>query len=85
MAYIVTLFSADIRYGLNRAKLLSETDELTRLLNMRGFAISANRLFGQAVRYQRARLRNALQLDSIAALTRFAVREGLAEEEAASG
>ncbi len=52
-AYIVTMFSADIRYGLNRAKLLSETDELTGLLNMRGFSIAANRLFGQALRYNR--------------------------------
>jgi hypothetical protein len=46
VAYIVTMFSADIRYGLNRAKLLSETDEFTGLLNMRGFTIAANRLFG---------------------------------------
>jgi diguanylate cyclase (GGDEF)-like protein len=54
VAYIVTLFSADIRYGLSRAKLLSETDDLTGLLNMRGFSIAANRLFGQALRYKRA-------------------------------
>jgi diguanylate cyclase (GGDEF)-like protein len=54
VAYIVTLFSADIRYGLNKARLLSETDELTGLLNMRGFAIAANRVFGQALRYGRA-------------------------------
>ena len=54
VAYIVTMFSADIRYGLSRAKLLSETDELTGLLNMRGFSIAANRLFGQAQRYNRA-------------------------------
>jgi diguanylate cyclase (GGDEF)-like protein len=53
VAYIVTMFSADIRYGLNRAKLLSETDDLTGLLNMRGFSIAANRLFGQALRYGR--------------------------------
>jgi len=53
VAYIVTMFSVDIRYGLSRAKLLSETDELTGLLNMRGFSIAANRLFGQALRYNR--------------------------------
>jgi diguanylate cyclase (GGDEF)-like protein len=53
VAYIVTMFSADIRYGLNRAKLLSETDDLTGLFNTRGFAIAADRLFGQAVRYGR--------------------------------
>ncbi len=54
VAYITTMFSADIRYGLNRAKLLSETDELTGLYNMRGFVVLANRLFAQAQRYERA-------------------------------
>jgi diguanylate cyclase (GGDEF)-like protein len=54
VAYITTMFSADIRYGLQYAKLLSETDELTGLYNTRGFAIAANRLFGQAMRYGRA-------------------------------
>lgn len=54
VAYITTMFSADIRYGLNRAKLLSETDELTGLYNMRGFVVIANRLFAQAQRYGRA-------------------------------
>jgi diguanylate cyclase (GGDEF)-like protein len=53
VAYITTMFSADIRYGLQQAKLLSETDELTGLYNPRGFAIAANRLFGQAMRYGR--------------------------------
>jgi len=62
VGYIVTMFSADIRYGLSRAKLLSETDELTGLLNMRGFSIAANRLFGQALRYGRAA--SVLMIDS---------------------
>lgn len=53
VAYVTTMFSADIRYGLNKAKLLSETDELTGLYNMRGFAIVADRSFGQALRYER--------------------------------
>ncbi len=53
VAYIVSLFAVDIRYGLSRAKLLAETDELTGLLNIRGFSIAANRLFGQALRYNR--------------------------------
>jgi len=53
VTYIVTLFSADIRYGLNKAKLLSESDELTGLLNTRGFAIAADRLFAQATRHNR--------------------------------
>ncbi|HEX5092705.1 MAG TPA: GGDEF domain-containing protein [Burkholderiales bacterium] len=54
VAYITTMFSADIRFGLNRAKLLSETDELTGLYNMRGFVVIANRLFAQAQRYHRS-------------------------------
>jgi diguanylate cyclase (GGDEF)-like protein len=54
VAYITTMFSADIRYGLARAKLLSETDDLTGLLNLRGFVLAANRLFAQAVRHGRA-------------------------------
>jgi diguanylate cyclase (GGDEF)-like protein len=62
VAYITTMFSADIRYGLQRAKLLSETDELTGLFNTRGFAIAANRLFGQAVRYERPA--SVLMIDS---------------------
>jgi diguanylate cyclase (GGDEF)-like protein len=53
VAYITTMFSADIRYGLSRAKLLSETDELTGLFNLRGFSIAAGGLFGQALRYDR--------------------------------
>jgi diguanylate cyclase (GGDEF)-like protein len=62
VAYITTMFSADIRYGLQRAKLLSETDELTGLFNTRGFAIAANRLFGQALRYDRPA--SVLMIDS---------------------
>ncbi|MGC2518582.1 MAG: GGDEF domain-containing protein [Burkholderiales bacterium] len=53
VAYITTMFSADIRYGINKAKLLSETDELTGLYNMRGFSLTMDRAFGQAVRYSR--------------------------------
>ena len=53
VAYITTMFASDIRYGLSKAKLLAETDELTKLVNRRGLAIIADRLFGQAVRYKR--------------------------------
>ena len=62
VAYITTMFSADIRYGLQQARLLSETDDLTGLYNTRGFAIAANRLFGQATRY--ARPASVLMVDS---------------------
>ena len=53
VAYITTMFSADIRYGLNQARLLSETDDLTGIYNMRGFSIAVDRLFAQAARYRR--------------------------------
>jgi diguanylate cyclase (GGDEF)-like protein len=53
VAYVTTMFSADIRYGLNKAKLLSETDDLTGVYNRRGFAIVVDRLFAQAERYKR--------------------------------
>src|SRR5262252_8583646 len=56
------MFSADIRFGLARAKLESETDELTGLLNIRGFALAANRLFAQALRHDRAS--SVLMIDS---------------------
>jgi len=39
----------------------------------------------KAVHKQRERIREALRLDSVAALTRFAEREGFAAEDAASG
>ena len=53
VAYIVTLFSSDIQFGLNRARLLAETDDLTGVLNTRGFAIAATRAIGQSIRYNR--------------------------------
>ncbi len=53
VAYITTMFASDIRYGLNKVKLLSETDGSTGILNRRGFTIIADRLFGQSVRYNR--------------------------------
>lgn len=53
VAYVTTMFSADIRYGLNKAVHLSEVDELTGLYNRRGFAMTVDRLFAQAIRYNR--------------------------------
>ena len=53
VAYFTSMFSVDIRYGLSKAKMLSETDELTGLLNRRAFAAVAARAFSQAVRYSR--------------------------------
>jgi diguanylate cyclase (GGDEF)-like protein len=53
VAYITTMFSSDIRYGLSKAKLVAETDELTSLLNRRGFAILAAKILGQTIRHNR--------------------------------
>lgn len=53
VAYITVMFSSDIRYGLNKAKLMSERDDLTGVLNRHGFSIAASQLHGQAVRYNR--------------------------------
>jgi diguanylate cyclase (GGDEF)-like protein len=62
------MFSADIRYGLNQARLLSETDELTCLYNMRGFSIVVDRLFGQAVRYNRPATMLMIDSDNLKAV-----------------
>ncbi len=51
VGYVTTLFSADIRYGLSKAKTLSETDDLTGLFNRRAFSIIASRMCDQATRY----------------------------------
>lgn len=51
VAYITTMFASDIRYGLNKEALPKETEDLATAVNMRGFAIIADRLFGLAVRH----------------------------------
>lgn len=65
VAYITTMFASDIRFGINRMKTMSETDELTSTLNRRGFAVVADRLFGQAERYQRALSLLVIDCDSL--------------------
>jgi GGDEF domain-containing protein len=62
VAYITTMLSADIRRAYGHMKLLSETDELTGVLNMRAFMAVADRLFHQAERY--ARPFSVLMIDS---------------------
>lgn len=66
VAYITTMLSADIRsaYGhsYGRLKLLSETDELTGVMNMRGLTHAAEQVFRQAERY--ARPFSILMIDS---------------------
>jgi diguanylate cyclase (GGDEF)-like protein len=53
VAYVTTMFSVDIRYGLNRVKKLSETDDLTGVLNVRGLSVVFDRAFAHAARYTR--------------------------------
>jgi diguanylate cyclase (GGDEF)-like protein len=62
VAYITTMLSADIRRAYGHMKLLSETDELTGVLNMRAFSSVAERVFFQAERY--ARPFSVLMIDS---------------------
>lgn len=62
VAYITTMLSADIRRAYGHMKLLSETDELTGVLNMRAFNAVAERVFRQAERY--ARPFSVLMIDS---------------------
>ncbi len=62
VGYITTMLSADIRRAYGHMKLLSETDELTGVLNMRAFGAVAERIFRQAERY--ARPFSVLMIDS---------------------
>ncbi len=62
VAYITTMLSADIRHAFGHIKVLSETDELTGVLNMRAFMTGAVQIFAQAERY--ARPFSILMLDS---------------------
>ena len=62
VAYVTTMLSTDIRRAYGHMKLLSETDELTGVLNMRAFTAVSDRLFRQAERY--ARPVSVLMIDS---------------------
>lgn len=68
VAYVTTMFSADIRYGLNKAVRLSEVDELTGVYNRRGFAMTVDRLFAQAIRYNRSASVMMIDLDKLKSL-----------------
>jgi len=54
VAYITTMLSADIRTALTRIKLISETDELTGIFNVRAFTSLADRMHKQSIRYGHA-------------------------------
>ncbi len=54
VAYLTTMLSADIRYAIRRIKILSETDELTGVINMRAFSAILEREAGLSMRYSRS-------------------------------
>ena len=62
VAYITSMLSADLRQAYSHVKHLSETDELTGVLNMRAFVTIAERVAQQAGRY--ARPFSVLMIDS---------------------
>lgn len=62
VAYITSMLSADLRHAFSNVKLLSETDDLTGVLNMRAFGTLAERVSQQAGRY--ARPFSVLMIDS---------------------
>ena len=62
VAYITAMLSADIRRAYGHMKLMSETDDLTGVLNMRAFSAVSDRVFSQARRY--ARPFSVLMIDS---------------------
>jgi diguanylate cyclase (GGDEF)-like protein len=53
IAYVAARLAADIRSTIERIRFISETDELTRLYNLRAFMHIAERLHRQAKRYSR--------------------------------
>jgi diguanylate cyclase (GGDEF)-like protein len=53
VAFVTTRLATDIRRALERIRFISETDELTRLYNLRAFMSVADRLHRQAKRYRR--------------------------------
>jgi diguanylate cyclase (GGDEF)-like protein len=53
VAYLTTSLATDIQAAKNKIRILSESDELTGLVNMRAFKIMFGRHFIQAKRYGR--------------------------------
>lgn len=54
VAYLTTMLSADLHFAKRMFKTLSETDELTGLLNVRAFGRLLEREMSKAVRYSHA-------------------------------
>jgi len=51
VGFLTTMLASDIRYVVDRVRFLSQTDDLTGLLNMRGFMPLLEREAGRAQRY----------------------------------
>jgi len=54
VAYVTTMLSTDILNAMARLKLISQTDELTGIYNVRAFNAIAERDLGLAARYRRS-------------------------------
>lgn len=54
VAYILTMLASDIQKGFNQLKVVSETDELTKLFNRRSLYQVSTKLFRVAARHDRS-------------------------------
>lgn len=68
VAFITTMLSSDIHIARNRIKALSETDELTGLINMRAFSRIQRREHAKAERYGRTYAILLLDMDNLKAI-----------------
>jgi len=68
VAYVASEVASDIRAALDRIRFVSETDELTRLYNLRAFMRIAERFHRQAKRYRRSYALVMLDSDNLKAV-----------------
>lgn len=65
VAYLTTMLAADIHFAHRKIRALAGTDELTGLLNLRGFNSILQREHDQAVRYARSYAVLILDIDNM--------------------
>lgn len=68
VGYLTTMLASDIHAARNKIRALADTDELTRLMNMRGFSRILRREYDQAVRYARSFALLMVDVDNIRAI-----------------
>ncbi len=68
VAYITTMLSADIRHALDKIKLVSDTDELTGLYNMRAFGPILQRSLREAARHSQSLSLAMIDSDNLKAI-----------------